>query len=99
MEDERARILEFPGKSKSSQKLDGGEQMNGKILDEAITKLFQTIDRSKLNDWERGFIENIEAVWKKTRKLSDKQRGRLAEIGEKQNAPKRPEGSGFKPGA
>jgi len=72
---------------------------SNQILDQAIDKLFETIDRSKLSEWEAKFVESTHEWWKKTRKLSDKQRGRLAEIGEKQNAPKRPEGSGFKPGA
>lgn len=74
----------FQGKDK------GGKDSRGSngVTDEQVDQLFREIDRSKLSEWEQKFMQSTQDWWKKNRKLSDKQRNRLAEIGRKQNEPR-----------
>lgn len=75
----------FQGKDKGGKDSRGG---NG-VSDERIDQLFREIDRSQLTEWEQKFMQSTGEYWKKNRRLSDKQRNRLDEIGRKQNEPKR----------
>lgn len=70
----------FQNKGKGGQNTGSG---NG-VTDEQIDQLFHEIDRTKLSEWEQKFLQSTQDFWKRNRKLSDKQRNRLAEIGEKQ---------------
>lgn len=76
----------FQNKGKDGKDSRGG---NG-VTDERVDQLFQEIDRTKLGDWERQFMSDIHEFWTKNRRLSDKQRNRLAEIGKKQHETRGP---------
>ena len=76
------------------------EQTQQAFTDEMLDRLFANVDETKLSKWEFDFVTSTSVWWKKNRKLSDKQRKRLAEIWRKQNAtPKRTEGGSNRPQA
>lgn len=59
------------------------------LTDSVIDQMLAGIDDSKLDDeWNQQFMTNIREWWKKSRKLSDKQKRRLRELWEGQNVPK-----------
>lgn len=65
-----------------------------------VEQLLSGIDRSKLSEWEQGFITSISDQWKRNHRLSDKQTKRLREIKGKMNAdPKTTNGPNRRPGA
>lgn len=54
------------------------------ITDDLIDRIYRELDASKVTDWEASFIKSTREWWVKRRKLSDKQKSRLAELWRKQ---------------
>jgi hypothetical protein len=54
--------------------------------DKQIDSILANLDLIKLSKWEFDFVESVKTWWKQRRKLSDKQKKRLGELWEKQNA-------------
>ena len=65
-----------------------GEQMKAEDLtDQLIDQIFEGLNDFKAkDDWEMEFLTSVRAYWAKSRRLSDKQKKRLLEIWERQNA-------------
>ena len=57
------------------------------LTDSAINQILDNLDESKLSDWEKGFVKSVREWWKRRKKLSDKQKDRLAEMWRKQHQP------------
>jgi hypothetical protein len=55
------------------------------VTDERIDQIFRETDPTKLDEWTRKFLASTKEWWGRNRRLSDKQRKRLAEIGRKQS--------------
>jgi hypothetical protein len=56
------------------------EEITPKLLDHIFTNL----DTSKLDAWNQDFVASTKSWWKDKKKLSDKQKKRLADLWEKQ---------------
>jgi hypothetical protein len=58
------------------------------LSDQMIDQIVNNLDERNLSEWETGFFISVKTWWKKNRKLSDKQKNRLAELWSAQHDPK-----------
>ena len=58
------------------------------LSDQMIDQIVKNLDESKLSEWEHGFVTSVKTWWTKNRRLSDKQKARLAELWKVQHEPK-----------
>jgi hypothetical protein len=58
------------------------------IDDKKLDRIFAEVDELKLSKWEFDFVKSTKVWWTQRRKLSDKQKNRLAEIWRKQHVAK-----------
>ena len=57
------------------------------LTDQLIDQMFEVLnDFMAKDEWEMDFLTSIRTYWGKSRKLSEKQKKRLLEIWERQNA-------------
>ncbi len=54
--------------------------MNEPLTDELIDHVLQNISDDQLTEWEVGFLKSVRLYWKKSRRLSEKQKKRLQEL-------------------
>jgi hypothetical protein len=60
------------------------------LSDQMIDQIVNNLDESKLGKWEFDFFTSIKTWWKKNRRLSEKQKNRLAELWSAQHDPSTP---------
>jgi hypothetical protein len=58
------------------------------LSDPMIDQIVNNLDVSKLSEWEQGFVTSVKTWWAKNRRLSDKQKARLAELWSQQHEPR-----------
>jgi hypothetical protein len=54
------------------------------VTDKLLDHIFAHLDVKNLDEWNSKFFESTRTWWKAKRKLSDKQKTRLADLWEKQ---------------
>ena len=54
------------------------------LTDKSVDYIYANLDTSRLNDWERNFVESTSEQWDRKRWLSDDQKLALGRIWDKQ---------------
>jgi hypothetical protein len=54
------------------------------LTDDAIDYIFENLDDTKFDKWQRGFVPSVRDQWERNRSLSDKQREALGRVWDSQ---------------